>query len=163
MLHLIHTVHGARGLESTVAQGFVMQGFKVLLHRVVDGPLQASCCLVSRTPCVYTRYTRVFWALQTDRADRQTDRQSRQTHRQTGRKTGSWSRQTDRQKVRQSKQAKQTHRQTEKTGIVDRDYRQREQIGRQTLQTDIADRHSRQTELTDRADRQTEQTDRADR
>ena len=55
-----HTVHGARGLESTVAQGFVKHGFKVLLHPVVDGPLQASRCLVSRTPCVYTRYTRVF-------------------------------------------------------------------------------------------------------
>ena len=32
-------------LESTVAQGFVKHGFKVLLHRVVDGPLQASRCL----------------------------------------------------------------------------------------------------------------------
>ena len=52
-----------RGLESMVAQGFVKLGFKVLLHHVVDGPLQASRCLVSRTPCVYTRYTRVFWAL----------------------------------------------------------------------------------------------------
>ena len=43
-----------------MAQGFVKQGFKVLLHRVVDDPLQASRCLVSRTPCIYTRYTRVF-------------------------------------------------------------------------------------------------------
>ena len=55
-----YKVHGARGLESTVAHGFVKHGFKVLLHRVVDGPLQASRCLVSRTPCVYTRYTSVF-------------------------------------------------------------------------------------------------------
>ena len=52
-----YKVHGARGLESTVAHGFVKHGFKVLLHRVVDGLLQASRCLVSRTPCVYTRYT----------------------------------------------------------------------------------------------------------
>ena len=58
-----HTVHRARDLESTVAQGFVKHSFKVLLHRVVDGPLQALRCLVSRTLCVYTRYTRVFWAL----------------------------------------------------------------------------------------------------
>ena len=29
-----------------VAHGFVKHGFKVLLHCVVDGPLQASCCLV---------------------------------------------------------------------------------------------------------------------
>ena len=36
-LHPIHTVHGARALESTVAQGFVKHGFEVLLHRVVDG------------------------------------------------------------------------------------------------------------------------------
>ena len=63
MLYPIHRVHGARDLESRVAQGFVKHGFKVLLHRVVDGPLQASRCLVSRTPCVYTWYTRVFWAL----------------------------------------------------------------------------------------------------
>ena len=55
-----YTVHGARDLESTVAHWFVKHGFKVLLHRVVDGPLQASRCLVSRTLCVYTRYTRVF-------------------------------------------------------------------------------------------------------
>ena len=57
-----YRVHGVRGLESTVAQGFAKHGFKVLLHRVVDGPLQASRCLVLRTPCVYTRYTCVFWA-----------------------------------------------------------------------------------------------------
>ena len=37
---------GAQDFESTVAQGFVKHGFKVLLHRVVDGPLQASRCLV---------------------------------------------------------------------------------------------------------------------
>ena len=37
---------GARDLESTVAHGFVKHGFKVLPHRVVDGPLQASSCLV---------------------------------------------------------------------------------------------------------------------
>ena len=43
-----HTQYnGARDLESTVAQGFVKHGFNVLLHRVVDGPLQASRCLVS--------------------------------------------------------------------------------------------------------------------
>ena len=34
------------GLESTVAHGFVKHGFKVLLHHVVYGPLQASRCLV---------------------------------------------------------------------------------------------------------------------
>ena len=62
-LHPIHTLHSARDLESTVAHGFVKHGFMVMLHRVVDDPLQASRCLVSRTPCVYTRYTRVFWAL----------------------------------------------------------------------------------------------------
>ena len=57
MLHQIHgSLHSARDFESTVAQGFVKHGFKVQLHRVVDGPLQASRCLVSRTPCVYTRY-----------------------------------------------------------------------------------------------------------
>ena len=59
----LHLVHGARGLESMVAQGFVKHGFKVLLHGVVDGPLQASRWLVSRTPCVYTWYTRVFQPL----------------------------------------------------------------------------------------------------
>ena len=37
---------GARDLEPTVAHGFVKHGFKVLLHRVVDGPLQSSRCLV---------------------------------------------------------------------------------------------------------------------
>ena len=58
-----YTVHGAQDFESRVAQGFVKHGFKVLLHRVVDGPLQASCCLISQTLCVCTRYTRVFWAL----------------------------------------------------------------------------------------------------
>ena len=58
-----YRVHGAQELDSMVAQGLVKHGFKVLLHRVVDGPLQASRCLVSRTPCIYTRYTRVFWAL----------------------------------------------------------------------------------------------------
>ena len=58
----LHLIHGAQGLESTVALGFVKHGFKVLLHRVVDGPLQASRCLVSWTLCIYTRYTRVFWA-----------------------------------------------------------------------------------------------------
>ena len=52
-----YTLHRARDLESTVAQGFEKHCFKVLLHRVVDGPLQASRCLVSRTPRVYTRYT----------------------------------------------------------------------------------------------------------
>ena len=57
---MLHLIHGARDLESMVAQGFVKHGFKVLLHRVVDGPLQASSCLVSQTPCVYTWYTRVF-------------------------------------------------------------------------------------------------------
>ena len=36
----------ARDLESIVAHGFVKHGFKVLLHHVVDGPLQASRCLV---------------------------------------------------------------------------------------------------------------------
>ena len=30
-------------------RGFVKHSFKVLLHRVVDGPLQASRCLVSQT------------------------------------------------------------------------------------------------------------------
>ena len=56
-LHLVHTSvaqhvtrvwigPGARDLESTVTHGFVKHGFKVLLHRVVDGPLQASRCLV---------------------------------------------------------------------------------------------------------------------
>ena len=58
----LYMVYCVQDLESTVAQGFVKHGFKVLLHRVVDGPLQASRCLVSRTPCVYTWYTRVFWA-----------------------------------------------------------------------------------------------------
>ena len=58
-----YTVHGAQDFESRVAQGFVKHGFKVLLHRVVDGPLQASCCLISQTLCVCTWYTRVFWAL----------------------------------------------------------------------------------------------------
>ena len=62
MLHW-YTVHGAQDLESTMAQGFAKHSFKVLLHRVVEGPLQASRCLVSRTPCVYTQYTRVFWSL----------------------------------------------------------------------------------------------------
>ena len=57
-----YMVHGAQDLESMVALGFIKHGFNVLLHRVVDGPLQASRCLVSRSPCVYTRYTRVFWA-----------------------------------------------------------------------------------------------------
>ena len=33
---------GAQDLESTVAHGFVKHGFKVLLHCVVDGPLQAA-------------------------------------------------------------------------------------------------------------------------
>ena len=74
MLHLMHSTHacvaqhvirvwigGAHDLESTVAQGFVKHGVKVLLHRVVDGPLQASRCLVSRILCVYIRYTRAFW------------------------------------------------------------------------------------------------------
>ena len=37
---------GTQDLASTVAQRLVKHGFKVLLHRVVDGPLQASCCLV---------------------------------------------------------------------------------------------------------------------
>ena len=37
---------GARDLESTMAHGFVKHGFKVLLHHVVDGPLQVSRCLV---------------------------------------------------------------------------------------------------------------------
>ena len=32
---------GAGDLESTVAQEFVKHAFKVLLHHVVDGPLQA--------------------------------------------------------------------------------------------------------------------------
>ena len=49
--------------QAGLVQGFVKHGFKVLLHGVVDGPLQASCCLVLRTTCVYTRYTRVLWAL----------------------------------------------------------------------------------------------------
>ena len=77
-LHPIHyTVHerwakchksvdrsaSARDLQSTLAQGFVKHGFKVLLHPVVDGPLQASRYLVSRTPCVYSRYTCICWAL----------------------------------------------------------------------------------------------------
>ena len=50
-IHTIHThtVHCARDLEFTVAQGFVKHGFKVLLHPVVDIPLQASRYLVSRT------------------------------------------------------------------------------------------------------------------
>ena len=39
-------VPGTRDLESMVAHRFVKYGFKVLLHRVVDGPLQASRCLV---------------------------------------------------------------------------------------------------------------------
>ena len=38
--------HGARDFDSTVAYRFVKHSFKVLLHCVVDGPLQASCCLV---------------------------------------------------------------------------------------------------------------------
>ena len=33
---------GALDLESMVAHGFVKHGSKVLLHRVVDGPLQAA-------------------------------------------------------------------------------------------------------------------------
>ena len=37
---------GAGDHESMVAHGFVKHGFKVLLHHVVDGPLQASRCLV---------------------------------------------------------------------------------------------------------------------
>ena len=37
---------GAQDLESMVANEFVKHGFNVLLHCVVDGPLQASCCLV---------------------------------------------------------------------------------------------------------------------
>ena len=37
---------GAQDLESTVTHGFVKHGFKVLLYRDVDGPLQASHCLV---------------------------------------------------------------------------------------------------------------------
>ena len=37
---------GAQDLESTVAHGFVEHGFKALFHRVVDGSLQASRCLV---------------------------------------------------------------------------------------------------------------------
>ena len=61
---------GARDLGSTVAHGFVKHGFKVLIHHIVDGALQASRCLVTlpgfikfkRTPFVYTLYTRVFWA-----------------------------------------------------------------------------------------------------
>ena len=60
-----YTVHGTRDLESTVTQGFVKYSFKVLLHRAVDGPWQASCCMVSRTPYVYMRYTAylcMFWA-----------------------------------------------------------------------------------------------------
>ena len=36
----------ARDLESAVAHGFVKHGFKMLLHRVVDGPLQTSRCPV---------------------------------------------------------------------------------------------------------------------
>ena len=36
----------AHRLESTVAHRFVKHSFKVLLHHVVDGPLQASRCLV---------------------------------------------------------------------------------------------------------------------
>ena len=57
MLHPIHMCiaqhvirvwigHGARDLEFTMAQGFEKHGFKVLLHCVVDGPLQALRCLV---------------------------------------------------------------------------------------------------------------------
>ena len=37
---------GARDLESMVAHWFLEQGCKVLLHHLVDGPLQASRCLV---------------------------------------------------------------------------------------------------------------------
>ena len=37
---------GMRDLESRVVHGFVMHSFKVLLHHVVDGPWQASHCLV---------------------------------------------------------------------------------------------------------------------
>ena len=54
---------GAGDLESTVAQGFVKHGFKVLLRHVVDGPLQVSHCLVYCTPCAYTWYNHIFWAL----------------------------------------------------------------------------------------------------
>ena len=56
MLHLLHvccaachkSVHcpGAQDLESKVAHEFVKQDFKVLLHSVVGGSLQASRCLV---------------------------------------------------------------------------------------------------------------------
>ena len=67
MLHRIYTCvaqrvirvwigPGARDLESTVAHGFVKHDFKVLLHCVVEGPLQASHCLVlqslNETPLV---------------------------------------------------------------------------------------------------------------
>ena len=47
-LHVMRVWIGRGGgdLKSMVAQGFVKQGFKVLLHCVVDGPLQASHCLV---------------------------------------------------------------------------------------------------------------------
>ena len=70
-LHPIHTVHGARDLESTVAQGFVKHGFKVMLHRVVDGPF-ASFTLSGFTnpvrlhpvyPCILGLKEPVPWTL----------------------------------------------------------------------------------------------------
>ena len=65
-LHLIHvccaTCHKSVDKswhtrpESTVAHRFLKHGFKVLLHHVVDSPLQASRCLVLQSlnePCSF--------------------------------------------------------------------------------------------------------------